>query len=74
MTEVNADFYERKIRRLEEDLVMIQEELTKVRFRLRNAEDFEIKYHILLKTTQAEMYKLQDYQSQAGKNLVEETV
>jgi len=51
MTEVNADFYERKIRRLEEDLVMIQEELTKVRFRLRNAEDFEIKYHILLKTT-----------------------
>jgi hypothetical protein len=51
MAEANADFYERKIMRLEEDLELLQEELTKVRFRLRNAEDFEIKYHILLKTT-----------------------
>jgi hypothetical protein len=47
----DVDFYTRKISRLEEDNSSLLEELAKLRARLRTAEDFEIKYHILLKNS-----------------------
>lgn len=43
----DLDFYARKVRRLENDNNIIQDELNKVRVRLRRAEDFEIKYDLL---------------------------
>jgi hypothetical protein len=36
----DLDFYARKVRRLENDNNIIQDELNKVRVRLRRAEDF----------------------------------
>lgn len=49
----DSDFYERKILRLEDDISILHEELAKVRTKLRIAEDFEIKYHILLESSEA---------------------
>lgn len=43
----DIDIYIRKVRRLENDNNIIQDELNKVRIRLRRAEDFEIKYELL---------------------------
>jgi hypothetical protein len=43
----DLDFYVRKVRRLENDNNIIQDELNKVRVRLRRAEDFEIKFDLL---------------------------
>lgn len=37
----------RKVRRLESDNNLLQDELNKVRIRLRRAEDFEIKYEVV---------------------------
>jgi len=54
----DADFYQRKIMRLEDDIGLLHEELAKHRAKLRIAEDFEIKYNILLKTSEAEIKKL----------------
>ena len=48
----DIDFYERKIRRLETDLTALQDELTTARLRLRTAEDFQIKYELLLQKSQ----------------------
>lgn len=48
----NMDFYERKIRKLEECNYDLLEELSILRNRLRIAEDFEIKYTILLKNSE----------------------
>jgi hypothetical protein len=48
-TKYDIDFYMRKITRLENDLIQSQEELSKVRIRLRKAEDYEIKYDLILK-------------------------
>jgi vacuolar-type H+-ATPase subunit I/STV1 len=43
----DLDFYIRKVRRLENDNNILQDELNKVRVRLRRAEDYEIKYEVL---------------------------
>lgn len=40
----DADFYERKIIRLEKDIANLNDELNVARARLRSAEDFQIKY------------------------------
>ena len=45
----DIDFYERKIFRLEGDIAALHEELNTARTRLRTAEDFQIKYELLLK-------------------------
>lgn len=48
-TKYDIDFYLRKVTRLEGDLNIVQDELSRARVRLRRAEDFEIKYDLLLK-------------------------
>ena len=40
MSRYDVDFYRRKCDRLEEDMLVITEELSKARLRLRRAEDF----------------------------------
>lgn len=40
----DTDYYVRKIRRLEQDLQLREDELSNTRIRLRKAEDFELKY------------------------------
>lgn len=55
---INVQFYEKKIRQLEEENHYNQEELSKCRSRLRAAQDYEIKYEILLKSSQSDMLKL----------------
>jgi hypothetical protein len=47
LTPNDLDFYVRKVRRLESDNNILQDELNKVRIRLRRAEDFEIKYEVV---------------------------
>lgn len=47
----DIDFYVRKVRRLENDNNIIQDQLNKVRVRLRRAEDFEIKFDLLTAET-----------------------
>lgn len=47
LTSNDLDFYIRKVRRLENDNNIVQDELNKVRVRLRRAEDFEIKYELV---------------------------
>lgn len=49
----DLDFFARKVRRLENDNNIIQDELNKVRVRLRRAEDFEIKFDLLTAETNA---------------------
>jgi hypothetical protein len=56
----DVDFYQRKIIRLEDDISILHEELAKLRTRLRVAEDYEIKYHILLKNSEAELMELRE--------------
>lgn len=56
----DIDFYERKIRRLQSDLANFQEELTNARLRLRTAEDFQIKYELLLQKSQQENDRLKN--------------
>jgi hypothetical protein len=48
-TKYDINFYIRKINRLENDLGLLQDELSSARIRLRKAEDFEIKYDLVLK-------------------------
>ncbi len=43
------DFYRRKVNRLENDCTSLQDDLNKARIRLRRAEDFELKYELILK-------------------------
>ena len=47
LTSNDLDFYIRKVRRLENDYNIVQDELNKVRVKLRRAEDFEIKYELV---------------------------
>ena len=54
----DADFYERKIMRLEGDIAALHEELNIARTRLRTAEDFQIKYELLLKQSNMENNRL----------------
>ena len=48
----DLDFYQRKVNRLENDLNHRQDEINIMRFRLQKAEDFEIKYELLVKENQ----------------------
>lgn len=48
-TKYDIDFFKRKINRLENDCNGLQEDLNKARIRLRRAEDFELKYELILK-------------------------
>ena len=48
----DLDFYQMKITRLESDLAATQDELMSARLRLRTAEDFQIKYELLLKQSE----------------------
>lgn len=48
LTPNDLDFYVRKVRRLETDNAQLTDELNKLRVKLRRAEDFEIKYEVLL--------------------------
>lgn len=43
------DFYKRKVNRLENDCNSLQEDLNRARIRLRRAEDYELKYELILK-------------------------
>ena len=43
------DFYRRKVNRLENDCTSLQVDLNKARIRLRRAEDYELKYELILK-------------------------
>ena len=54
----DVDFYMMKITRLEADLAANQEELMSARLRLRTAEDFQIKYELLLKQSEQENFRL----------------
>ena len=54
----DIDFYLMKISRLESDLAATQEELMTARLRLRTAEDFQIKYELLLKQSEQDNYRL----------------
>ena len=44
----DIDFYEKKIIRLQADLVSLQGQLNQARLRLRTSEDYQIKYELLL--------------------------
>lgn len=48
LTPNDLDFYVRKVRRIENDNSQLTDEINKLRVRLRRAEDFEIKYEVLL--------------------------
>lgn len=54
----DINFYERKIKSLEEDNVYLHDEIMKLRARLRTAEDYEIKYDMLLTNSQRDMERL----------------
>lgn len=54
----DADFYERKINRLESDIASLHEELNMARGRLRSAEDYQIKYELLLRQSNHENVRL----------------
>lgn len=45
----DLEFYQRKIRRIENELAIAQDEVNKLRVKLKRAEDFEMKYEILFK-------------------------
>lgn len=51
-----------KINRLEVDLAATQEELMAARLRLRTAEDYQIKYELLMKQTQQESSRMKLYE------------
>jgi hypothetical protein len=57
----DIDFYERKIKTLEEDNVYLHDEIMKLRARLRTAEDYEIKYSLLVSANQKEMDRLKNH-------------
>lgn len=48
-TKYDMDYYLRKITRLENENNGVQDELAKAKVKLRRAEDFEIKFDLLLK-------------------------
>ena len=54
----DIDFYLMKISRLETDLASTQDELMAAKLRLRTAEDFQIKYELLLKQSEQENFRL----------------
>lgn len=51
-TRYDSDFYLRKINRLENDMNVLQDELSGARVRLRRAEDFELKYEVAVRQNQ----------------------
>lgn len=53
----DLEYYERKVLRMEQDINLLQEELSRTRVRLRGAEDYEIKYQIIMKNFEAELLK-----------------
>jgi spore coat polysaccharide biosynthesis protein SpsF (cytidylyltransferase family) len=70
----DIDFYERKIARLEEDNVMLHEELANVRSRLRTAQDYEIRYELLMQSSNDEIQRLRSGQAKAEEARREEYV
>lgn len=42
---------------MEQDICILQDELNRVRIKLRTAEDFEIKYRILLKNNEVDLQR-----------------
>lgn len=54
----DIDFYERKIYRLESDIATLHEELNISKTRLRTAEDYQIKYELLLRQSNNENNRL----------------
>ena len=48
-SKTDITFFQRKCQRLEDDLNMLQDELSSARLRLRRAEDFQIKYDLIVK-------------------------
>lgn len=53
----DIEYYERKVVRMEQDISLLQEELNRVRLRLRTAEDYEIKYRILIKNNEVDLQR-----------------
>ncbi len=54
----DIDFYERKIQSIEQDNHYLHEEIMKLRARLRIAEDFEIRYNLLVASNQRDTDRL----------------
>lgn len=54
----DIEYYERKVMRLEQDIGILQEELNRVRLKLRSAEDYEIKYRILIKNNEVDLQRV----------------
>lgn len=52
--ETELDFFLRKIKRLEGDMKLLENELSNTKIRLKRAEDYEIKYEV----TSKEVYAL----------------
>lgn len=53
----DIEYYQRKVVRMEQDICILQDELNRVRIKLRTAEDFEIKYRILLKNNEVDLQR-----------------
>ena len=60
----DIDFYERKIARLENDIMIFNEELTILRNRLRTSEDYQIKFELLHKQSLSENQRLRNLEFQ----------
>lgn len=54
----DIEYYERKVVRMEQDIGILQDELNRVRLKLRTAEDYEIKYRILIKNNQVDLQRV----------------
>lgn len=63
------EFYLMKIGRLESDLVATQEELMAARLRLRTAEDYQIKYELLLKQYEQQSDRFQSYEIEESEKI-----
>lgn len=53
----DIEYYSRKVVRMEQDISLLQEELNRTRLRLRTAEDYEIKYRILIKNNEVDLQR-----------------
>lgn len=58
LSSTERDFYERKINRLETSINSLEDELAATKIRLRTAEDFQIKYDLLLRQSQQDTLRL----------------
>lgn len=65
------EFYHMKIGRLESDLIATQEELMSARLRLRTAEDYQIKYQLLLKQFEQESDRFKSYEVEEEEKIAE---